>query len=612
MLQPTNGESTGLNDLYSLYNSIFPEENKDATKKTDLASKKALNPEILGNNPEIKKIKIINRDDIVEVVEESINETVKDIWGKTNTWKRGIHRFPNGIIEEGRFHPKKHHLASGRRQLENEETIFVEPVILYDKKNLNIYFSEVLKGYDKTEILILSKIKSENNRDTYCLHQGSPLAALLKLGQNEYGHGLLEILKHENNNINTKEFFALLLTPNKSLNGELPISLLSTAALEDMLFFAQEENIPVDLTIAPPSTKKILLDRALFSGDHKVMLGTTLAGGTKELLSILLLLDPSIVCELDLACSPFTTMLVNDQTDAGEKIKLLLDAVKPFNMEFSAKDQWMLKAAGLGTFSFSDQEFKSLDPAFQEDLFRVANIHCHEALILRLGWLLNIDRSQKMMIKGPAILAANMDGIQTKHRIEEFLTSLRACDLLLTHSEFMESRRWLGYINKQARLDRVIGKHYLQYYINKLDLKQIKVPEKVLVIQDDIFKENISIDIGLGTFSGNPEFSSTDLTVYSKKIRAVNRKMTPEEDKEFWSLVHASGFSDIHGNYVIAEDGVYIIDTEMKSFDFILRSKKAKSGSLPNFKTDLKKFGFLDRKNPIIFPMKSILKPRRE
>ena len=55
--------------------------------------------------------------------------------------------------------------------------------------------------------------------------------------------------------------------------------------------------------------------------------------------------------------------------------------------------------------------------------------------------------------------------------------------------------------------------------------------------------------------------------LYVREIKEVDRKITREEADEFIEMITDSNYTDLNvENFILATDGIYVIDTELKSF----------------------------------------------
>jgi hypothetical protein len=62
--------------------------------------------------------------------------------------------------------------------------------------------------------------------------------------------------------------------------------------------------------------------------------------------------------------------------------------------------------------------------------------------------------------------------------------------------------------------------------------------------------------------------SDAYLNVYAKRITSAKRFLLREEVSELFIAIEASNYGDLNpGNFIVAQDGIYFIDNEFKSFN---------------------------------------------
>ncbi|MCB1106954.1 MAG: hypothetical protein KDK76_02535 [Chlamydiia bacterium] len=101
-----------------------------------------------------------------------------------------------------------------------------------------------------------------------------------------------------------------------------------------------------------------------------------------------------------------------------------------------------------------------------------------------------------------------------------------------------------------------------------MGLKHIKVPEK------KVFLTNTSTEQALVNFkveqlNGDSRIGiiSDDLKILAEPIKSDDRCLSEQEINELFILLENSHYRDFDlGNFVPSKDGLYIIDTELKSF----------------------------------------------
>jgi hypothetical protein len=214
------------------------------------------------------------------------------------------------------------------------------------------------------------------------------------------------------------------------------------------------------------------------------------------------------------------------------------------------------------------------------------------------------DKTEKIPVEKRALIQAT-DTIETaKTAVTQWFTELRRIGQLKTSTEFANATKSalaakVANATKSALaakvanatkaeadqffqkpdLGRLLGKSFIEKAIKDNDLKLIKVPEKTVVINTDIVnRAQVQIHGHVGIYFPQLQTLNSDcntvsqtknnaLSVYSRGVKACNRKITNSEALELITLCEQVGYWDINSdNFIVAEDSVYIIDTEFRNF----------------------------------------------
>jgi hypothetical protein len=161
---------------------------------------------------------------------------------------------------------------------------------------------------------------------------------------------------------------------------------------------------------------------------------------------------------------------------------------------------------------------------------------------------------------GPAIISNFMD-IATKHDIIlGFLKDLRQTNRLLTEKEFqpLSDKKWI----QKYKLSRIMGCNHLMRTIKENNLQHIKIPLKVAVVDNAE-----SLKVTGWEYFNLYDFNSDQIKIYAEKIERIERKLTRVEIDELIQVFAMANFTDLNPeNILVAEDGIYFIDTECQSF----------------------------------------------
>ena len=210
---------------------------------------------------------------------------------------------------------------------------------------------------------------------------------------------------------------------------------------------------------------------------------------------------------------------------------------------------------------FSDAQFLAMDMSERETIYRQANLEMRLDLVARLNGL---GMKEEVQAISPSLVSPRMDIVTKRGRILDFFRGIHA------ESRLLREPPGEGWMNKKTMICRVYCQQHLQRTISKLGLKYIKTPQKVVVIEGDRFtaKGYVSCGVGMGRYN----LYSDDAVVYAREIKAVDRKITRIEVDEFIAMIADSNFTDLNvENFILATDGIYAIDTELKSFDGPIR-----------------------------------------
>ncbi len=117
------------------------------------------------------------------------------------------------------------------------------------------------------------------------------------------------------------------------------------------------------------------------------------------------------------------------------------------------------------------------------------------------------------------------------------------------------------YIRKEHQIGRIQGKNFIEKLVKENDLKHIKVPKKIAVINQDTISFRVATNLEL-----IPKVDQ--LTIYAERIEPLKRKLSLQEAIEFMTVLEKTGYSDFVAfqNFFFAKDGIYFIDTEFKDF----------------------------------------------
>lgn len=234
------------------------------------------------------------------------------------------------------------------------------------------------------------------------------------------------------------------------------------------------------------------------------------------------------------------------------------------DVEYNLQERWQITV--FKNLDFNDEEFLLLSPETQSLIYRTANNFNNIPLVARLNTLgkYTID----VPVTKPCILSMRMDIATTYQILSAYLVKLRQENRLLTETEFQafqSNDAW----RKKSDFTRILGRDYILQLIEEKGLQHVKVPEKKVVIHSN--KETFSLEISQYGSWELVRMESNDISIYVQNIQKMHRFLSREEMTELFIVLDAANFTDLWANnFIVAEDGIYFIDTEIKSFDYLM------------------------------------------
>jgi hypothetical protein len=230
--------------------------------------------------------------------------------------------------------------------------------------------------------------------------------------------------------------------------------------------------------------------------------------------------------------------------------------------EYTLQERWQITV--FKNADFNDEEFLSLTPELQRLIYRTANNFNNILLVARLNTL-GTYNFVDISIKKPCILSMRMDCATTYQNVSDYLVKLRQENRLLTETEFKDLHAHQSWRKKDHKITRIFGRDCILQLIEKLHLKHIKVPEKKVVISSN--QETLSFEIAQCGDQGLVDLRCDEIDIYAQTVQRTDRFVSREEITELLIIIEAANFSDLWDrNFIVAEDGIYFIDTEIKSF----------------------------------------------
>jgi hypothetical protein len=241
---------------------------------------------------------------------------------------------------------------------------------------------------------------------------------------------------------------------------------------------------------------------------------------------------------------------------------------------FSLAELWQIKV--LENRPFNDDEFLSLDPKIQKLVYRTAHAYNRLECVIRLNRLVSWPPASPP--HSLSVISEQMDLETMQVTVTVYLQNLRKESRLLTYDEFSPTqlnpgkgdkklvRNPQGQIwRKKDGIGRILGRDYMERTIQSLSLKHMKVPQKIVVLKKEV--SDLSFSTPIVHRPPFAEFNIEGLEVWAQEITPVQRLLSRQELEEFFTLCKATNYLDFWpANIVIADDGVYFIDTEYSAF----------------------------------------------
>lgn len=465
---------------------------------------------------------------VIEEVQSSRESEGGVCW----TYWEGRRIYPDGVIETGRFDDFCWHIGT---RAEKETTIYRLPDTL-------------VKGYSLDRGLIWADIEGEKR--LIVIHKkpgsGDYSCEYIQIKE-ELIPTLTEILKEENDvseksiqeilsgPINCEDFITSLFNTNSVFS-------LQPYPLQILLKIIKKNGLIVNLHQKHPETGETLLNRY---------------ANKPNILQILIDIDPTLIRRTEDSEIAFVRALLSGNRKGAA---MLFNAMESQNIPLLPREL-LFKKVAFSEGEVTLEELRSVSKEDQQIVYQLVNIYS-QLNVVRTMKALGFNRSEDLLMReGPSIFGCNMDVLEMHEQLQAFLKDLRSQKLLLTQTEFNQLSTE-NYIEKGSDIGRILGRNYIEKKARELGLKHVKAPRKMIVIDDEIASIKLRTSAGLDIRAPEGCF-----TIYAERIQESNRKITFEEVSELLRLFEATGFSDIHwGNVIIAEDGVYVIDTEFTNF----------------------------------------------
>lgn len=436
--------------------------------------------------------------------------------------------------------------------------VFVDPKTLFESLTpIEVNFGVVevhgqqrlvaLKAVDPSRAYIMMR------NVEYTLYNGSPYEALLTLAKTQsripgFDTTIIDtVLNHPQNGVvDPAQFVNFVLQP--GANHVPRIFSLSTSCIQSVFRAAKQCGIKIDPRLQDPVTGITLFEKC--AGE-----------GYEELTQMMLDNDPTVIAEVNAQGSTCLFRAASSKWKKKEAA-LLVQAMQQQGIDFSHSNLWIAHAF-YGSTEFEDAVFNELPPELKKQIYTIANEHGHEALVLRLDAL---GAGEKPLpIRGPNLFSLNANFVTARKSLEQCLLKWTQRGVLSTAGKYYFDLQ--KFKKKESDIGRILGRDFIERTAQSLGSHSVKVPRKFAVVKEGLSSVSISMDGGvLGQ-----KIESDNFEVYAEFIKPSGRKhLTREEMAGLLKVLVATRYSDItlgfNPNFIIAADGVYIIDTDYQIF----------------------------------------------
>lgn len=248
------------------------------------------------------------------------------------------------------------------------------------------------------------------------------------------------------------------------------------------------------------------------------------------------------------------------------------------NTQLSETGKWYLRAF-LEAHTISHKEFASLPKKLQKQLYAIGSGYRDFDFISSVKGCKPSFASKNLSIPpvAPSFLSESMDCSESQSALIEFLRTLREEERLFTTTECEACKKHM--IKGDKPVERLIGAKFLEQVINDLHVSSVKVSNQVLVMSKE--KKHIEAWVriypmeSLGFIENAVLVESLDFELFVTEVKSCDRFISVSEMENLVAVIEHGRLSDIAlSNIIVAEDAIYLIDTEYKSFSNQIQGEK--------------------------------------
>jgi hypothetical protein len=249
-----------------------------------------------------------------------------------------------------------------------------------------------------------------------------------------------------------------------------------------------------------------------------------------------------------------------------EEAELRLNDMEKKNGTLADEEKWLKKVLK-NDCSFSDEDFTKLEQDVQDRIYFLANVFSSDALVKKLKYLRVQEPPLFPPIPYVEIFAHNMDRTTIRNCMQNYLTSLREKQLLLTQKEFNESDK-KEYIHEKrddsfSQIGRFAVKNFIEKIAKDNGLTHIRVCKRIAVLNESVS----SISFYLTQYLTMLPKKDDQMKIYFEPLQSIERKISLDEAIECMIILEKTGYGGkLHEKFIFTADGIYLHDTPHRGF----------------------------------------------
>jgi hypothetical protein len=267
-------------------------------------------------------------------------------------------------------------------------------------------------------------------------------------------------------------------------------------------------------------------------------------------------------------------------TQESEVMRLFLEVAKEENVSMTQRQELFVRVMFAEEPMAEEQmerlktDIQQLTYAEQKIVYQLANAHSRVSVVRMMNDLGFKRQEPPMWRDSPSLFAANMDAAEMRDATLAYLREEGTQGNVVTRSFFQANFDQQRYILKNQKgsnhLGRKLGERHSRAKANQLGLKHLKIPRKIVVIEDEALPLTLTVIPDIADSARNqlecPK-EAVRVSVYAEKVFQDRREAKPAAVSELLTWVKAAEFWDAHSeNFILEEQGICPIDLEFGNF----------------------------------------------